>query len=342
MMTYIKQALVEFWGTIGEMSPYLIFGFIVAGLLSVFLSQRFVERHLGGNKLWSIVKASLLGVPLPLCSCSVLPVATSLRQRGASKGSTISFLLSTPQTGVDSVLVTLALLGPVFAIVRPLVAFLTGIFGGALVTVVDTAPEDPKNEEEISCCCSGHGTAPSNRWLQAVRHAFLTLPRDIGKALLLGLLVAATLAVLVPDDFFAEHLGTGLAAKLVMMVLGIPVYVCATASVPLAAAMMLKGLTPGAALIFLMTGPATNAAGFATIWKAVGRRSAIAYMLAVALCALASGVLLDTWVQHTQHEIQVTGMAMLPAWVKNLSAVLLLGLIGYGFWSKRKAAKQVD
>ena len=197
---------------------------------------------------------------------------------------------------------------------------------------------NPRKTKKPPVAVAVMGKRHPNRWLHAVRHAFFTLPRDIGKALLFGLLVAATLAVLVPDDFFAEHLGTGLVAKLVMMVLGIPVYVCATASVPLAAAMMLKGLTPGAALIFLMTGPATNAAGFATIWKAVGRRSAIAYMAAVAFCALASGVLLDTWVQHTQHEIQVTGMAMLPAWVKNLSAILLLGLISYGFWSKRKNA----
>ncbi len=339
MIDYSKQALIEFWGTIGEMSPYLLFGFAIAGLLSVFLSQRFVERHLGGNKLWSITKASLLGVPLPLCSCSVLPVATSLRQRGASKGSTISFLLSTPQTGVDSILVTLALLGPVFAIVRPLVAFLTGIFGGALVTIVDNAPDEPKKDEETSCCCGDHGETPSNRWLHAVRHAFFTLPRDIGKALLFGLLVAATLAVLVPDDFFAEHLGTGLVAKLVMMVLGIPVYVCATALGAPGRGHDAQGAHPRCSPDL-----SHDRAGhqcrrfFATIWKAVGRRSAMAYMLAVALCALASGVLLDTWVEHTQHEIQVTGMAMLPAWVKNLSAILLLGLISYGFWSKRKNA----
>ncbi len=337
MVQHIKEALITFWGTMGDMAPYLLFGFLIAGFLSVFLSQRFVERHLGGNKLWSIVKASLLGVPLPLCSCSVLPVATSLRQRGASRGSTISFLLSTPQTGVDSILVTLALLGPIFAVVRPVVAFLTGVFGGCLVTTVDTTPDEPaQSAGPTCCCCASSGETPPNRWQQAAKHAFLTLPRDIGKPLLIGLLVAAALAVLVPNDFFADKLGTGLTAKLVMMILGIPVYVCATASVPLAAAMILKGLTPGAALIFLMTGPATNAAGFATIWKAVGKRSALAYIAAVAVCALASGIFFDRWLQQAGDEVHTTGLTMLPAWAKNLSTLVLLGLIGYGFWTKRK------
>jgi len=136
MADFVKSIMVDFWGTVAEMSPYLLFGFFMAGFLSVFVSQRLVERHLGGRGLWPLLKASLFGVPLPLCSCGVIPVSMSLRKHGASKGATISFLLSTPQTGMDSIFLTLSLLGPLFAIFRPLAALVTGLVGGGLVDVL--------------------------------------------------------------------------------------------------------------------------------------------------------------------------------------------------------------
>ena len=143
-MDFAKTILVDFWATVGEMSPYLLFGFFVAGVLSILISQSFVERHLGGRGLWPLLKASLFGVPLPLCSCGVIPVSMSLHKHGASKGSTVSFLLSTPQTGADSIFVTLSLLGPLFAIFRPLAAFVTGIVGGALVNIFSRDAEGKK------------------------------------------------------------------------------------------------------------------------------------------------------------------------------------------------------
>lgn len=248
---YLQQVLADFWATALEMSPYLLFGFFVAGVLSVLVSQQLVERHLGSRGIWSILKASLFGVPLPLSSCGVIPVSMSLRKHGASKGSTIAFLLSTPQTGVDSIFVTLSLLGPLFAVFRPIAAFVTGVVGGVLVDTFgrDSTENNPQGQKCNDSCCSGEGK--SSGFVRAVKYGFVTLPGDIGRAMLVGLLVAAAISAMVPDDFFAEKLGTGIFAMVVMMVLGIPVYVCATASVPIAAALILKGLTPGAAWFFL-------------------------------------------------------------------------------------------
>jgi len=336
MADYVKSIIVDFWATVAEMSPYLLFGFFVAGILSVLVSQRLVERHLGGRGIWPLLKASLFGVPLPLCSCGVIPVSMSLHKHGASRGSTISFLLSTPQTGVDSIFVTLSLLGPVFAVFRPLAAFITGITGGALVELFTRSSEDysqvpPKCTDE---CCDTAGTGL--KITRGLKYGFVTLPRDIGKAMLVGLVIAAVISALVPDGYFAEKLGTGIFAMVVMMFLGIRVYVCATASVPVAAALILKGLTPGAALVFLMTGPATNAASFITIWKILGKTTAITYLATVAGCALLGGILLDYIASGFDFEIATRPGWMLPQAVKYVSAVVLLAVLAFAILSKKK------
>jgi uncharacterized membrane protein YraQ (UPF0718 family) len=332
MADFAKKIIVDFWAVLAEMSPYLLFGFAVAGLLSVFISPKLVERHLGGRGIWPILKASLFGIPLPLCSCGVIPVSMSLRKSGASKGATISFLLSTPQTGVDSFLVTLSLLGPVFAVFRPVVTFITGLIGGSLVQLFDPdQPQTEVNEEQAETQNNNAGKKPG-KFRQAIRYGFVVLPRDIGRAMLIGLVIAAFISALVPDDFFARSLGTGLFAMLVMVVVGIPIYVCATASVPLAAAMILKGLTPGAALVFLMTGPATNAAAFVTIWKLLGGRTALAYIITVVGCAVAAGLLLDHIAIDLGVKVIHQHQWMLPAWLKNISAVILLAILAKACW----------
>jgi len=334
---YIKSIIINFWETIAEMSPYLLFGFFVAGTLSVLVSQQFVERHLGGKGIWPLVKASLFGVPLPLCSCGVIPVSMSLHKHGASKGSTVSFLLSTPQTGVDSIFVTLSLLGPVFAIFRPLAAFATGIVGGIFVNIFGHKENEPETEKCSDECCNGSSDVKlSEKVGRGFRYGFVTLPRDIGKAMLVGLAIAALITSMVPEGFFAKHLGTGIVAMIVMMFLGIPIYVCATASIPVAAAMILKGLTPGAALVFLMTGPATNAASFVTIWKTLGHRTALIYLISVAGCALAGGILLDLTAQSFDISVISRPGWMLPQIAKYVSAVLLLTVLGFGIFKKKK------
>lgn len=331
-----RQLAVDFWATIAEMSPYLLFGFFVAGLLSILISQRLVERHLGGRGVLPLLKASVFGIPLPLCSCGVIPVSVSLHKHGASKGATVSFLLSTPQTGVDSIFVTFSLLGPVFAIFRPLAALVTGLVGGGLVNLFGQDVASEKGAEPCQDdCCKEQGV--KGRLVHGMKYAFVTLPRDIGKSMLVGLAIAALISVAVPDGFFAEKIGTGIGAMLLMMVLGIPLYVCATASVPVAAALIAKGLTPGAALVFLMTGPATNAAGLATLWRSLGRRTALLYLLAVAGCSLAAGLFLDFLalninlpvVSEHHHEV-------LPPLIKHAAAVILLLLLTYGILTPKR------
>lgn len=340
MLEFVRSIIVNFWYTAAEMSPYLLFGFFVAGILSVLVSQRFVEKHLGGGGFWPLVKASLFGVPLPLCSCGVIPVSISLHKHGASKGSTVSFLLSTPQTGIDSIFATFSLLGPVFAVFRPVAAFLTGIFGGTLVNVFDPEKGDPNHQAEKctdECCNSSNKI---NKIFNGLKYGFVTLPRDIGKAMLIGLVIAAFISAFVPEDLFAEKLlGTGIFAMVVMMFLGIPVYVCATASIPVAAALILKGLTPGAALVFLITGPATNAAAFTTIWKALGRRTAMVYLFTVAFSALGAGILLDMMFPELGVSVRTHLHQMEPSILGHISAVVLLAVLGFAILSKTRHSK---
>lgn len=337
-MQYLWQILIEFWATVAAMSPYLLFGFFMAGVLSVLVSQQFVERHLGGRGPWPLIKASLFGVPLPLCSCGVLPVSMSLHKHGAGKGSTVSFLLSTPQTGMDSIFVTLSLLGPVFAVFRPLTAFITGIFGGALVDIF--TPKDEQQQENEPCsdeCCDPN--EKSSKIKRGLKYAFVTLPRDIGKAMLIGLIVAAVITAFVPDDFFANRLpATGILAMLVMVLLGVPIYVCATASVPVAAALIAKGLAPGVALVFLITGPATNAASFITILKVLGTRTAVIYMLSVIVCAIAAGLTLDAMFSDLAVSVQSHVHQMSPSIIGHLSAVVLLTVLAFAILYKPKNA----
>ena len=324
------EFLQSFWSTVGKMSPYLLFGFAVAGALRVLIPTSFVQRHLGEKGIWPIIKSSLFGVPLPLCSCGVIPVAMSLRKRGASKGATVAFLLSTPQTGIDSIFVTFSLLGFVFTIFRPVIALLTGVIGGAAVDLLDknaeTITEEPADDE--------NSLEQKNKFLIALRHGFVVLPKDIGSAMLIGLLLAAFISVVVPEDFFADKIGTGIGAMVLMMLMGIPVYVCATASVPIAAAMIAKGLTPGAAFVFLMTGPATNAATFVTIWKVLGSRTAIIYVLTVAVCALTAGVLLDAMFTGLGGEVQSHYHQMAATPLEHISAAILLMILVWGIYKK--------
>ncbi len=328
---------LEVWGTLVAMAPYLLFGFLMAGVLSVFISPETVEKHLGGRgRFWPALKAAAFGVPLPLCSCGVIPVAASLRRHGAGRGAATSFLLSTPQTGVDSILVTYSMLGPVFALVRPVAAFVSGLVGGTIVGSVEAADAvngKPATKCEDACCArDGKG-----RVARVFHYGLVTLPRDLWRALVVGIAIAGVIAAVVPEGFFAEYLGgqsfrAELGAMLVMMVIGLPVYVCATASVPLALAFIHAGVSPGAALVFLMTGPATNAATVATVWKTMGRRTTLIYLATVAVTALGSGLALNYWVDvagagtngamlaHAGHEL-------LPGWVGTVAAVGLVGVL---------------
>ncbi|MFI4910321.1 MAG: SO_0444 family Cu/Zn efflux transporter [Sedimentisphaeraceae bacterium JB056] len=352
-MSFINDLFKEFWSILGEMSPYLIFGFAIAGILSVVISADTVRRHLGGSSLGSVVKASIFGIPLPLCSCGVLPVTMSLQKSGAGKGACISFLLSTPQTGVDSIAVTYALLGPVFAIIRPIITFFTGIIGGLAVNFAkDDDKEADVDAKETSpdkdCCCESEKTEKAaekskfmsiKAWFGGLKYGFVDLPKDSAAAMLAGLVIAALLTALIPEDFFAGNLGRGPLALIAMVFIGMPIYVCSSASVPIAAAMIMKGLSPGAALVFLMTGPATNAASYTIVWKQFGPRTAITYMLTVIVCAVASGLVVDYLAFEVGIDVIQHSMFMMPDWIENTSAVVLLFILGTGIYKKHLSNK---
>jgi len=359
MKDVILGVVAASWSMLGAMAPYLLLGFGVAGLLSVVISPEWVERHLGGSRFGQIFKASLFGVPLPLCSCGVIPVAASLRRHGAGKGATTAFLLSTPQTGVDSVAVTYGLLGPFLAIYRPIAALITGFLGGALVHTLDrdsngeTAEVIPGTSCNDDCCGDD---VNESRWLRALRYGFITLPRDIGKALLVGILLSGLIGALLEPDSLEAYLGGGVWAMLAAMLIGIPLYVCATASTPIALGLIHAGLSPGAALVFLVTGPATNGAAMTTMWKVLGRRSTMIYLLTVAVCAVTSGFVVDALIDSGQvpqtailrlDAAHVAGAehehGLLPPavgfWIEQLSAVLLLAVLAMAMWPRRKTAE---
>ncbi len=332
-MQFIIQFLQSFWLTAGEMAPYLLFGFFAAAISVMIVRPDFIERHFGLNRKFSIMKAILLGVPLPLCSCSVIPVAVSLRRYGASRGATIAFLIATPQTGVDSIVVTYSLLGPVFTILRPIAAFISGFTGGYFI---DRLTAGQKNNEPTvqppdkpECNCEGTDRKAINRVTAALSYGFFTIPRDIGNALIIGLIISALIGTVLPENFLGNLMGTGIKPMLFIMLIAIPMYVCATASVPVAAALLLNGITPGAAFVFLIAGPATNAAAIAAVWKALGKKTALLYLLFVTVFALTFGFTIDylfSTVELFSSSIHA-GHSGLPLWAKNISAVILFCLI---------------
>ena len=441
MTQHLVAILREVWTLWLEMGIYLVFGFAIAGILSRILKTEFIARHLGPNSLGSIAKASLIGVPLPLCSCGVVPVALSLHQRGASRSATVAFLISTPETGVDSILVTYALLGPVFAIVRPIAAFLNGLLGGAMVALAE--PNGKKTQQDESDCGSdsasgvvrfasltstlrcdaatshsadaiadgpdaatshsadaiadgpgaatshsadaiadgpgaatshsadaiaeGPGAATSHsaasqpasqpaqrvsllrNAVLAFRYGFMDFPREIAGWLVFGIILAGALAHFLPKDFMSLHLGSGFKAMAVMALIGIPLYICSTASVPIVAMMVMHGgLSAGAALVFLICGPATNAAGLTMVVKTLGRKTAALYLASIVITSFACGYLLDLLYTSSgtslAHQAMHRHEEMAPAWLTWLGAaglaLVVLGALGRNVADRHRKRKE--
>jgi hypothetical protein len=343
-METLAKIASESWLVLGQMAPYLLFGFLAAGVLSVCISPEFVQRHLGGRGFGPVVKAALFGVPLPLCSCGVIPVAASFHRHGASRAATTSFLLSTPQTGVDSIAITYALLGGPFAVFRPIVALATGLLGGLLVMLFggSTGAASERSARSRDCtdaCCAQKGRRNIVR--RALEYGFVVLPRDIGAPLLVGVLIAGAISALVRPNELQPYLGRGILSIIIMMAIGIPIYVCASASVPIAAGLIHLGASPGAALAFLIAGPATNAATITTIWKLLGGRTAGLYLLTIALSAIGGGLTLD-WLMPAMSATVPTMTAhahetMGGDWFSAFWAVLLLAVLAFSYLAKPRA-----
>jgi uncharacterized protein len=330
-MVYIETYFRELYSLTLDMAPWLILGFLIAGLLHVFFPEGKVNSILGKSNLKSVIRAALIGIPLPLCSCGVIPTGVSIHKNGASKGAAVSFLISTPQTGVDSIMVTYSMLGLPFAIVRPIVAFITGILGGALTNKFE--PVSEKSEAHV--INDSDNSEKSNKNIIGVifKYAFIDLLADIAKWLVIGLLLAALIAVIIPDDFFVNYIHNDFMGMLILLVISIPLYVCATSSVPIAAVLMMKGISPGAALVFLMAGPATNAATISVIGNSMGKKTMYLYLVSIISGALFSGFFIDTFLPREwfigamSHIHEGHNHDLLPMWLKAISGALITIMI---------------
>ncbi|MFW5698634.1 MAG: SO_0444 family Cu/Zn efflux transporter [Planctomycetota bacterium] len=313
----MRDALVDIWATVAMMAPWLLLGLLIAGFMSVFLPVSWVRRHMGGTGLWANVKAAAIGIPLPVCSCGIVPLVAGLRRRGASAAASMSFLIATPQTSVDSIVLCAVLIGPWFALFSPVAALVAAMIGGLLVHEVAVATHQPVQNVSSRCseqqaeatdaalCPAAEAVATATPpaiaeephtgpWLlRVLKAAGIDVPREIGREMAIGILIAGIIAALVPQSVLATWGGTGLSPKLVMLLAGIPLYVCSASSVPIAAALIAKGVAPGSALVFLLAGPATNAATVMAVRKLLGTRSVVIYLAAVTAVAVGFGLALD-------------------------------------------------
>lgn len=336
MLNWIVKYIEEFVDLSLEMAPWLLLGFIFAGILHVYMPKGSIRKYMGGKNLKSVIYASLLGIPLPLCSCGVIPTGIAFNKEGASKGATVSFLISTPQTGVDSILATFSLLGLPFAILRPIVAFFSGILGGAITNSV--TKNDKENQPNVASSQKSEEIIQNGKFKTMLKYAFHDFLMDIAKWLVLGLAVAALIAVILPDDFFTSYLHNEFLSMLIVLAASIPIYVCATGSIPIAAVLMMKGLSPGAALVFLMAGPATNAATMAVIGKAINKKTLFAYLGSIVGSALFFGWITNQFLPREWFTFAIDHMGhehkLLPFWLKAVSAIALAGFIVNGYLRK--------
>jgi uncharacterized membrane protein YraQ (UPF0718 family)/copper chaperone CopZ len=349
-MTIITDILQEFISQlsylVNAMSPYLLLGFLFAGMLKVWFPQKWIDKYMGKNNVRSVINTALLGIPLPLCSCGVIPTGISFYKNGASKGSSVSFLISTPQTGIDSVLVTYSLLGLPFALLRVIIALITGVLGGIITNLTSTNDTlEIKNTPKV--CCSSNISKKTNSITRVLKYGFHEFLMDIAKWLIIGILIAAMLSTFIPDDFFSLYMNNELLSMFTILIASVPLYLCATASVPIAAVLMLKGLSPGAALILLMAGPATNAATITVIKKVFGNKTLFSYLGSIISGAFIFGLIINhllpaEWFTmiasshlHHQHEL-------LPQWLKVSSSMLMISLILFGYLKKYLVKRKAE
>jgi HflK protein len=369
--------MIEFFSSIytmfNEAALYLLVGFGAAGVLRYLLSEKVFLSWFGKDNFGSVMLASILGVPLPLCSCSVLPVGVAMRKRGASRGAVTSFLISTPETGVDSIMITYALLDPIMTVARPVVALFTALFTGSVVNwfgrrgllgdavegtelasgngetsgdgdAPGKAPGDaPVDGAGNDCCCSAPVPNGEGGFLiRAIRYGYFTLLDDLVSVLVFAFICSGVIAVAVPESLFDTPLAQGFPAMLIMLFVGIPFYVCATASTPIAATLLLKGLSPGAALVFLMAGPATNLGSLFALNRYLGRKTVAVYLVCISVVTLFCGMLVDTI--YRDYDVDVSKAVgqvseMISPSVKAASAVVLLILLVRSAWKTRMLRK---
>ncbi len=306
------EYLHNLWGLFVDMSFYIVIGLLFTGILHAFVNKDAILKHIGKKSTASVVKASVLGVPLPLCSCGVVPTAMYLGKSGASKGAVISFLTSTPQTGVDSIIATYGLMGPLFAVYRAVAAFISGIVSGIVTNVLCKNDDFDYTSSESSCGCSheqAHEPEVSacacscdndseikptllSKIKSVFTYAFGEFLDEIAGHFVVGLLIAALISTFVPQEWLSSF-SNPILSMLTMLVIGIPMYICSTASIPIALSLMMKGVSPGAAFVFLFAGPVTNIASLAILGKTLGKKVLAIYLVCACVCSILFGFVLD-------------------------------------------------
>jgi uncharacterized membrane protein YraQ (UPF0718 family)/copper chaperone CopZ len=326
-MEYLVKFLEVTWEIFLEMSPYLLLGFLFAGILNVVVTKKLVTRYLGKKGIWSSVKASILGVPLPLCSCGVIPTGISFRKNGASAGATNSFLISTPQTGVDSILITYSMMNIYWAVLRPIAAFVTGIAGGIITDKMVKEDQLPLVSESTS----EEVDKKDSIFKRIFKYAYIDFLGDISRQLILGIIIAVFITLLIPQSLFTDYLNNPLLNMLIILAISVPLYVCATGSVPIAAAFLLAGVTPGAVLVFLMAGPATNAATITVLWRSLGKKATLIYVGTIVIGSMIFGLLIDYSFLKNQFIFDITAPIHSHIhgkdWLAIISSILLIALL---------------
>lgn len=346
----LHHLAISFLNILNEMSPYVLLGFLIAGILHVFINEATLTKHLSGNGWKPIIKAAAIGIPLPLCSCGVLPTAVSLRRQGASKAATTSFLIATPQTGVDSIAATYSLLGLPFALIRPIAALVGAVLGGKAVGVLapDTAAKDICPDK---CVTSEDKRRLPNKIKESVKYGFSDMIDSMGKWLVIGLVIATLITVFVPDTLFVGLREYPLVAMIAVVMIAIPMYICATGSIPIAMSLMLKGLSPGVAFVLLMAGPAANFASILILNKTQGRKATIIYVVSVVVTAIVFGLAIDYLLPSEWFTISPIGDGhsahMHFGWFETFCSIFLISLLIISFIRnlnlfKNKTGSQVD
>lgn len=357
-MEYINDFLKNFFLLADAMSIYIMVGLFFAGVLKQIIPDDFVAKNLGKDSTSSVVKATIFGIPLPVCSCSVIPIAHGLKKEGASKGAVQSFLISTPITGVDSILATFSFFGLVFTIFRIVSSVIIAITVGLIQNFVESKDKvvskpNPmvfsttqmannnsfsvspiKKEESSSSCCSTKSSCCDSKakksfsFKAVIKYAYETLFVDMAKALAVGLVLGALFTTFIPKEYSSLLFENQILTYFVILLFAIPLYTCATASLPIAAAFMLQGMSGGAAFVFLTAGPATSAVTMSVVYKMLGRTSLIIYVSTIAIMSLIFGFLFDTIfgnleILNISHEHEDISL------INRISSILMLMLIAF-------------
>ncbi len=307
-----------------EMSPYLILGFFFAGLLHVVIGEKYIKKHFSKGGIIASVKAALFGIPLPVCSCGVIPLAESMNRDGASKSSTMAFLVSTPSSGVDSIFATYSLLGPVYAVFRPVASFISGVLVGIFTHFKEKNREiSPESYQKNNI--KNSNSKPKKSFKDAFLYGFKVIPAGIANWLIIGIFIGGVISALVPTDFGTKYLLSPFLNYLMVLLISIPLYVCATGSIPIAASLIAKGILPGAALAFLIAGPATNTVTISFVYKRMGKKIAFLYIFFIITISLSFGLLFDLLVKKSNLNFGFvsSGGSFLPNSFKIISGIIL-------------------